>query len=190
MINLLPSNGSAVLYENFLRQVDSDRLFQTLMKNVQWEEKKILMYGKQIPIPRLTAWYGDGDYSYSGIENTRLDWTPPLLWVKQKIEEKTGCEYSNVLLNLYRNGNDSIAWHADDEPELGENPTIASLSLGCERGFRIRRKNGKGEVIKVKLKHGSLLVMSGEMQKHWIHELPKDSTTEPRINLTFRKIWK
>ena len=152
------------------------------------------MYGQRIAVPRLTAWFGDprATYSYSGITMTPEAWTPLLLELKSLVEPKAlGTPFNSVLLNLYRDGNDSVSWHSDDEPELGTNPVIASVSLGQARTFRLKHKRDDSiPPVEIELTHGSLLVMSGALQHFWKHQLPKRKSKSlgPRINLTFRRI--
>jgi alkylated DNA repair dioxygenase AlkB len=152
------------------------------------------MYGKRIAVPRLTAWFGDAEtnYTYSGLTMVPEPWTPELLELKSRLEPRArGTTFNSVLLNLYRDGNDSVAWHSDDEPELGRNPVIASLSLGQARSFRLKHDHDDSiPPVQIELTHGSLLVMSGALQHHWKHQLPKRRSVNlgPRINLTFRQI--
>lgn len=148
------------------------------------------MYGKKVDFPRLTAWYGDSDraYSFSGITLNPNPWTDDLLLIKNKIESLAGTTFNSVLLNLYRNGQDSISWHTDAEEELGRNPIIGSVSLGTPRIFQLRHIVSK-EKIEIELTHGSLLIMRGEMQHFWQHQIPKTAhKIKERINLTFRTI--
>ena len=155
-----------------------------------WEQRAIRIFGQEIPQPRLTAWYGDAAarYTYSGLAWEPRLWTPALLALRQRIETATGAHFNSVLLNHYRHGRDSMGWHADDEPELGPAPTIASLSLGATRRFRLRPRAGLGHPpFGLDLPSGSLLLMRGPTQQHWQHALPK--TARPvaaRLNLTFR----
>ena len=140
--------------------------------------------------PRLTAWYADAGltYSYSGVTHRAAPWTPELLAVKERAEAAAGANWNSLLLNLYRDGQDSIGFHADDEPELGTNPVIGSISLGAERRFVLKHP-ASGEKVEFALPHGSLLVMGGASQHHWRHGLPKTSKqVGPRINLTFRRV--
>lgn len=189
--NVLPKDGESFFYPGFFSREESDALLSTLLKEIKWKQEKIRMYGRFVDIPRLTAWYGDVDksYTYSGIPLRPKKWTDTLLKVKAAVEEKAGTTFSSVLLNLYRNGDDGVAWHSDDERELGENPTIASVSLGTTRTFRLRHLEDKSMVRSVELTHGSLLIMSGETQHKWEHEVPKrKGIFKPRVNLTFRTI--
>lgn len=190
-LNILPKDGEAFLYPAFLSRGIGDELLGKLIKGVKWKQEKIHMYGKMVNIPRLTAWYGDFDkeYTYSGVKLKPIGWTDELLTIKRAVEEKAATSFSSVLLNLYRNGNDSVAWHSDDEKELGINPTIASVSLGSSRTFRLRHLEDKSLIRVVELTHGSLLIMQGETQHNWEHEIPKrKGGVRPRINLTFRAI--
>jgi alkylated DNA repair dioxygenase AlkB len=148
------------------------------------------MYGKKVDFPRLTAWYGDNDkpYTFSGITLAPKIWTKELLEIKQKIETESKVNFNSVLLNLYRSGNDSISWHTDAEKELGINPVIASVNFGATRKFQLRHIKTK-EKIEIELTHGSLLIMQGELQHFWQHQVPKTSkVVSERINLTFRVI--
>jgi alkylated DNA repair dioxygenase AlkB len=148
------------------------------------------MYGKQVLFPRLTSWYGDKDkpYSFSGITLNPHAWSEELLIIKSKIEPISETVFNSVLLNLYRDGNDSISWHTDAEKELGRNPIIASVNFGAERKFQIKH-NETGEIHDIILKHGSLLIMKGELQHFWKHQIPKQKNiNKPRVNLTFRVI--
>jgi alkylated DNA repair dioxygenase AlkB len=148
------------------------------------------MYGKQVAFPRLTSWYGDNDkpYSFSGITLQPKEWTRELLEVKARIESLAHVQFNSVLLNRYRNQNDSISWHTDAEKELGQNPVIASVNFGATRKFQLRHINTK-EKLEIELTHGSLLIMQGELQHFWQHQVPKVSKdVNERINLTFRVI--
>ncbi|MBL7777558.1 MAG: alpha-ketoglutarate-dependent dioxygenase AlkB [Chitinophagales bacterium] len=169
----------------------SDKLFLQLKESIEWRSEEIKIFGRWVMQPRLTAWYGNAGktYRYSGIEMKPLPWTPYLLEIKNKVEKQCDVSFNSVLLNYYRTGADSMGWHSDDEPELGKNPVIASVSFGAERLFCLRHKKEKSLQVKLKLTAGSLLIMTGETQHHWQHAIPK--TTKPigeRINLTFRKI--
>ena len=154
------------------------------------------MFGKTVPSPRLSAWYGDPDahYCYSGLYNEPLAWISPLSRLKETVADYTGESFNSVLANLYRNGSDGMGWHSDDEAELGPRPVIASLSLGATRRFQLQpRRGGKGNrrarSYRIELEHGSLLMMTDDLQKHWRHSVPKTRLpVGPRINLTFRRI--
>jgi alkylated DNA repair dioxygenase AlkB len=177
--------------QRFFSQEESTVLMQTLIANIAWKQETIQMYGKLLNTPRLTAWYGDNHktYTFSGKRFEPLPWTPDLLLIKQRVEEAAGATFNSVLLNYYRNGNDSVAWHADDEPELGVNPVIASVSFGQARRFEVRHKKDRQQKYTVKLENGSLLLMKGDLQHNWEHQVPKSAKAiKERINLTFRVI--
>ncbi|MGD2181846.1 alpha-ketoglutarate-dependent dioxygenase AlkB family protein [Lusitaniella coriacea] len=188
---ILSTDGEVILYENFFTAKESDRLFNNLHSHIQWQQDTIQMFGKSIPLPRLTAWYGDEgkSYNYSGIKQYPKPWIPELSLIKNRIEQVVKVKFNSVLLNLYRNGKDGMDWHSDDEPELGKNPIIGSVSLGGTRRFLLKHKKMKVQKVETELSHGSLLLMCGETQHHWQHRVPKTAkTVEPRINLTFRII--
>jgi alkylated DNA repair dioxygenase AlkB len=188
---ILSLDGEAVFYEKVFNLQESDELFDKLHRETEWQQQNIQFFGKSIPLPRLTAWYGDPGrtYVYSGIEQNPTPWTPTLLHIKTKIEAIAGMQFNSVLLNLYRNGKDSVAWHSDDEPELGQNPIIGSVSFGATRRFSFRHRKTKEHKIEIDLTHGSFLLMRGETQHFWQHQVPKTTKyVAPRINLTFRII--
>lgn len=165
--------------------------FAKLREQVVWRQDNLSIGGRSIPIPRLQAWYGDAEarYCYSGLMMQPLPWTPLLGAIKKRVEELSAESFNAVLLNLYRGGRDSVGWHADNEPELGANPVIASLSLGATRMFRLQHRKNKQLNYKVELDHASLLVMRGVTQHCWRHQLPKTTRqVGERINLTFRLI--
>lgn len=169
---------------------EADALFEQLIQQVQWQQEKIKLYGQVHDVPRLTAWYGDPakSYTYSGITAYALEWIEPLLEIKCRIERVSDFTFNSVLINRYRNGSDSVSWHADDEPELGENPVIGSVSFGETRQFQMKHKS-LDEKRKISLEHGSFLLMKGCTQHHWLHQIPKSKRAlDERINLTFRKI--
>jgi alkylated DNA repair dioxygenase AlkB len=176
----------------FFSLAGSDRLLQGLVEETPWRQDKIRLFGKEYDQPRLTAWYGDPgkSYAYSGLHLEPLPWTALLREIKERVEEEARVTFNSVLLNLYRHGQDSMGWHSDDEPELGRNPVIASVSFGGTRRFDLRHRFRK-EVPKVSLEltHGSLLLMSGPTQHFWKHQVAKTARpVEPRLNLTFRVI--
>ncbi len=188
--NLAPRDGELYLLNNFYSLPESDRLFKHLQTGLAWQEEAIFIYGKWLKVPRLMCWYGDAEvvYRYSGVNHQPLPWTMALQAAREKVEQRCECAFNSVLANLYRNGQDSMGCHADDEKELGPNPVIASLSLGDERLFKLHHKTSK-EKLDIVLGHGDLLIMAGEMQHHWLHSVPKTKKTKsPRINLTFRMI--
>jgi alkylated DNA repair dioxygenase AlkB len=167
-------------------------LLSHLIERVPWREEQVVLWGKRYAQPRLTAWFGDEgcSYTYSGIRLEPLPWTDVLLELKQEVETIADAPFNSVLLNYYRNERDSMGLHSDDEPELGRNPVIASLSLGAERTFVMKHKRLKDVPrVRLPLASGSLLLMKGETQHNWRHGLDKE--THPcgaRINLTFRRI--
>jgi len=160
-------------------------LFAVLTTSIPWEQKTILMYGRELAVPRLTCWFGDAAYTYSGTTNVAHAWLPQLETLRARLEAETGSRFNSCLANVYRDGADSVSWHSDDEPELGVNPTIASISLGDTRDFRLRHQ-ASGEVSTIALGHGDLLVMRGESQTDYRHSVPKRAHAGTRINLTFR----
>ena len=172
------------------RDFEKEKLESIQFKNILWQHDKIKMYGKEIYVPRYSAWYGDANksYTYSGITFQAKKWNKGLLYIKQKIEERLNLKFNSVLLNWYRDGDDHMGWHTDDEKELGKNPIIASVNFGEERDFLIK-SNKTDEKISIPLKHGTLLIMSGELQHHWKHSIPKRKKRKnARFNLTFRTI--
>ncbi len=178
-------------YPKFLDLVEADRYFELLKKNTPWQQDDIKVFGKVYPQPRLTALYGNNGrpYTYSNITMQPHEFDEVLSTLKGLITEETGIDFTTCLLNLYRDGKDSNGWHSDDEKELGQNPVIASISLGAERFFHMRHKSDKTLKHKLLLEHGSLLLMKGETQHFWQHQIAK--TTKKigeRINLTFRII--
>jgi alkylated DNA repair dioxygenase AlkB len=170
---------------------ECERFFNTLERETSWRQESANFYcGHKVPLPRLTTWYGDANakYLYSGILNDPLPWTHALTRIKERIEDITITTFNSVLLNYYRDGRDSVCWHSDDEPELGANPVIASVSFGVTRQFQFRHKFGKG-ITAIPLVAGSVLIMRGTTQRYWLHQLPKaPKIALPRINLTFRLI--
>lgn len=197
-LNLFNSNEGLLFPENLLEYFpafvdlgESGIVTRKLIEEVPWQQKMIKMYGKEIITPRLTAWYGDTNktYSFSGSRFDPISWTDELLDLKIRIESATGLSFNSVLLNYYRDGNDSVAWHSDDERELGMNPYIASLSLGQGRIFEFRHKTEHHRKYSIQLENGSLLLMKGDLQHHWEHRIPKSKASlGERINLTFRSI--
>jgi alkylated DNA repair dioxygenase AlkB len=178
-------------YPNFFSEEQADVLFEKLLTETSWQQDNITVYGKTYPQPRLTALFGNEGmpYSYSNITMHPQPWNEILLQMKLKITEVTQSDFTTVLLNRYRNGQDSNGWHADNEKELGTNPTIASISLGAPRAFHLQHNSIKEAKLKLTLEHGSLLLMKGTTQHCWKHQIPKTAKTiDQRINLTFRAI--
>jgi alkylated DNA repair dioxygenase AlkB len=191
MERIVDKDGYAILIQHFLPAEVADSHCRRLLHEVQWREEHYTIYGKRVTAPRLVAWYGDpqATYNYSGISHIPLPWSPLLTDLKSQIEQVSNHTFNSVLCNLYRTGQDSMGWHADKEPELGNNPYIASLSLGEARVFKLRHNKTK-QIIEMVLESGSLLLMGGELQHHWRHSVPKTTkVNQPRINLTFRKIF-
>ncbi|MFA6083178.1 alpha-ketoglutarate-dependent dioxygenase AlkB [Mucilaginibacter sp.] len=175
----------------FFTKEESADLIPILRDTINWNQETIQMYGKLLNTPRLTAWYGDNSktYAFSGKKYDPYPWTKELLFIKARVDAACGIIFNSVLLNLYRNGNDSVAWHADDEPELGVNPLIASVSFGQPRRFDVRHKQNHKLKHSVELENGSLLIMKGDLQHNWEHQIPKSAkAAKERINLTFRVI--
>lgn len=177
--------------ENFLGSEEANRLKDQLLQTAPWEQRTQKMYDKMVLTPRLTAWYGDDVKSYKS-ENDNRDtnpWTPELFSLKERIEKEFGCRFNGVLLNLYRDGNDSVAWHRDKESRYGKRPVIASVSLGQIRNFDFRKKIHHQSKYSLPLSHGSLLIMKGDLQEHWEHRIAKSTLPmKERINLTFRLV--
>jgi alkylated DNA repair dioxygenase AlkB len=190
-VSLPLPDADIIFYPSLLDESDCNRLFTELTQTIQWRQDWITIYGRSRPQPRLTAWYGDPgkSYSYSGITMHPMPWISTLLSLKANLEGLSGVVFNSVLLNLYRDGNDSMGWHSDDEPELGLNPVIGSLSLGGTRRFMLRHRFEKGLKHQLELTSGSLLLMQGTTQQYWQHQVPKTKRPVlPRINLTFRVI--
>jgi len=178
-------------FKHFFSASEAQQLYTQLQEQTQWQQDPITVFGKTYPQPRLTALYAHTTtpYRYSGITMHPQSITPLLIAIQNKINTVTPEPFTTVLLNLYRDGKDSNGWHADNEKELGENPQIASVSFGAERYFHCKHRTLKDMRFKLLLHSGSLLLMEGKMQHHWLHHLPKTSRTiPPRINLTFRKL--
>jgi alkylated DNA repair dioxygenase AlkB len=175
----------------WLDAATADHWLAALEAQTPWQQPQVVVYGRQHPVPRLLAWYSDADvrYGYAGISHQPLAWTPLLAQIRARVEAAAGRAFNSVLLNYYRDGQDSMGWHSDDEPELGRNPLLASLSLGGERRFDLRRCGTNRIEYSLPLSHGSLLVMGGATQHHWQHQVAKTrSPCAPRLNLTFRWI--
>lgn len=185
-------NGQFLYYHHAIPAERADELMELFHDTLEWEQKHVTIQGKTWPMPRLTAWHGTKPYMYSGVVNPAKPWTPELLELKELAEKLCGggTTFNGVLLNLYRHHRDSLAWHSDDETEIGPNATIASMSLGGTREFHVRTKGcapagAKG--FELELKTGSLLIMRGRSQDHYEHHVPKvNYSVWPRINLTFR----
>ncbi|MEH6571355.1 MAG: alpha-ketoglutarate-dependent dioxygenase AlkB [Halioglobus sp.] len=186
----LARGSSAVLHRKAFTSEESSQLFRKLCEDVDWEHREVTVYGKKHLQPRLVAWFGNPGtaYTYAGLTLQPTPWIDPILEIKAVCEMIAGTTFNSVLLNQYRDGDDTVGWHSDDEPELGPNPTIASVSLGAARRFDIRHKATK-EMVKVLLPSGSVLMMTGRTQSEWSHQVPRTrKVNEPRINLTFRRV--
>jgi alkylated DNA repair dioxygenase AlkB len=184
-------SGSVRLVQAYLRPQEADRLFAELRDLHGWRQDHIRVYGKVHPLPRLHRWFAESNepYRWSGIRMQPEPFPECLLQVRQQIDAECGIHFNTALGNFYRDGRDGVSWHADDEPELGPNPVIASLSLGATRRFLLRKKLDHSECVSFDLSHGSLLWMSGDTQQIWEHSVPKSARdTGLRINLTFRAI--
>jgi alkylated DNA repair dioxygenase AlkB len=209
-------DAELLFIENFYTPSVSDAFLAQLSAELAWKQGEIVIFGKKIAEPRLTAWYGDAgkNYTYSGKLQEPLTWDNDLILIKNDVEKiiknelfnsinkeinsvnkelinpiNSDFTFNSVLCNYYRNGQDSMGFHADNEKELGLNPVIASVNFGESRRFVFRRRDDKTIKHELVLTHGSLLVMSGAMQHHWVHAVPKEpKKTKPRINLTFRHI--
>lgn len=185
-------DAEVLFYPNPFKLADCEQMFATLAAEIAWRQDSATIFGRHHLLPRLTAWYGDPGktYRYSGISMEPLPWTPTLRQIKAAIETIAQVEFNSVLLNFYRHGQDSMGWHSDDEPELGPNPVIGSVSFGGCRRFLLRHKTDQSiSKVEVHLTNGSLLLMQGPTQHFWQHHVPKTKRhVDPRINLTFRVI--
>jgi len=177
--------------EHFLNVCEADAMLAHLIEQTHWIQPIIRLWGREVPSPRLAAWHGDRDavYTYSGLKNEPRAWTPSLRNLRDRLKLATGVAFNSVLLNLYRDGSDSMGWHQDNEVELGPQPVIASVSVGDARRFvmkHVRKPNRRWEV---RLTHRSALIMAGDSQSEWKHAVPKTSRdVGQRVNLTFRRI--
>jgi alkylated DNA repair dioxygenase AlkB len=181
-------DGALALLAQLPLPLSNAEVFARLLNETPWRADSVVVYGKRHLQPRLTAWYGDASYTYSGLRLEPLPWTALLLEMRAAVEAACGHRFNSVLLNRYRNERDSMGMHSDDEPELGSEPVIASLSYGATRTFILRHKRDK-RTVRLPLGDGSLLLMSGQLQRNWLHGINK--TTRPlgeRLNLTFRYV--
>lgn len=189
--NILSQDGETQFFPNAFSKSDADRLFHTLAEKINWRHEPIKMFGRELMQPRLTAYYAHAgkDYTYSGITMKGNAWISELLEIKEHVEKLCLVKFNAALLNYYRDGKDSMAWHSDNEKELGRNPIIASVSFGSSRNFQFRHLYHKQLKAAVLLTHGSLLLMQGPTQHFWQHQIPKTNLLiGPRINITFRVI--
>jgi len=182
-------SGDLLLFESVLSPEKSTAIFNQLITDIDWQTETLFLFGRNIQVPRLTAWYGDAAYTYSGLRHKPKKWLPILNELRSLVQNHTGKNFNSVLLNQYRRGSDSMSWHSDNEQELGQNPVIASLSFGGTRRFRLRNTAYKKQTLSIDLRDASLLVMAGPLQHNWQHTLSKTKkSVAPRINLTFRNI--
>lgn len=176
------------LWPGFLPPAEQEEAFSALLAEVPFTRPMVRLFGRWRPSPRLACWMGEASYRYSGVRYEPVPWTPTVLRLRHRIEAALSASFNGVLINLYRDGQDSMGWHADDEPELGPEPLIASLSLGAARPFALRPRP-RGPILRLLLPPGSLLVMSGRSQRDFLHALPaRGGLRAPRLNLTFRRI--
>lgn len=183
-------DGEGVLYRRAFTPAERAHLFAVLREETAWQQQVITVYGRAIASPRLSAWHGDPEavYSYSGLRLEPAPWTPTLRIVRERVETLAAARFNSALLNLYRDGQDGMGWHSDDEPELGRNPVIASVSFGAARRFLMQHKKRRLRV-ELRLEDGDVLVLGGATQHCWRHHVPKTrQPTGSRINLTFRSI--
>lgn len=188
--NILPYDGEVIYYGHVVSEDKAKQYNNALLQEIPWQHDEALIYGKRIITKRKVAWYGDDsyNYTYSKTTKTALPWTKTLLELKELVENNCGTKFNSCLLNLYHDGDEGMAWHSDDEKALGKNTVIGSLSFGAVRKFSFKHKQ-TGEKRELILDNGSLLVMKGTTQTHWLHRLPKSTKIKhPRINLTFRTI--
>jgi alkylated DNA repair dioxygenase AlkB len=185
------NHGTLTLYHHVFSKAEAQQLLADLIAHLNWQQPSIRMHGKEVLIPRKQVWMGDSNtsYRYSGQLFVPEVWDDRILMCKRQVEDLSGYRYNSVLCNLYRDGQDSVSWHADDEPELDPNTPIASLSLGATRRFDLKPKSGQQQKVQLALEDASLLIMSPEVQSFWLHQIAKTKKVlAPRINLTFRRI--
>ncbi|MFZ1527174.1 MAG: alpha-ketoglutarate-dependent dioxygenase AlkB [Ferruginibacter sp.] len=188
--NILPFDGEVYYHGPIFSATEANLYLEKLLQNIAWKNDEAFLLGKHIITKRKAAWYGDAafEYTYSNITKKALGWTEELLLLKKKLEEKTAETFNSCLLNLYHSGAEGMAWHSDGEKDLKPNGAIGSLSFGAERKFSFKHKK-TGQKVSIQLEHGSLLVMTGTTQTHWLHRLPPSTKiNNARINLTFRTI--
>lgn len=184
-------DGELILAAAAFDRDEADQLFAQLRQQVAWQQDHFRIADRQVPVPRLQAWYGDEGafYAYSGLAFTPLPWFSALQRIRDKTQAIAQHSFNSVLVNLYRNEHDSVGWHADDERELGPTPVIASVSLGASRRFLLQHKRKKQLKFAIELHHGDILIMQGALQQHWLHQIPKEKfAVGERINLTYRTV--
>lgn len=189
---IILDDAHLLLFSRAFSAHEADQFLAYCLSTLTWRQDFIHIAGKHIPLPRLQNWYGDpgARYGYSGLALEPLPWTPELSAAKERVQSLTGQTFNSLLANHYRNGADSVGWHSDDEKELGDKPVIASASLGATRIFELKHvSDRKRKTLRIPLTHGSVLLMAGNTQQYWRHQLPKDhGVTAPRVNLTFRTV--
>lgn len=184
-------NGELIVATATWSQAEADSLYTQLLSEIPWQQDYFCIAQRRVPVPRLQAWLGDAGahYAYSGLSFTPSPWTDTLLAIREQVESIAAHRFNSVLANLYRNENDSVGWHADNEKELGPAPVIASVSFGACRRFQLQHKHRKTLRFELELQHGDILIMAGALQQHWLHQVPKEKIPTPaRINLTYRAI--
>ena len=196
----LPGGNAMVLFRSWLPTLEADDRFSTLLNEAPWQQPLIKIAGKEHPIPRRQVWYGEkgAAFTYSGRRFEPVEFTQSVFEIKRAVEQACSASFNSVLMNHYRHESDSVGWHADDEPEFGPEPSIASLSLGATRRFQFKPKphyyaqagwEKRKRSLVFELRHGDLLLMNGGVQSNWLHAVPKEKhRCEPRLNLTFRKV--
>jgi alkylated DNA repair dioxygenase AlkB len=188
--NLLPHDGIVHYHGKIFNDEEGLLFYNNLMNQIKWEHDKAIIFGKEIITKRKVAWYGEKpfSYTYSKVTKYAKPWTVALKKIKEEVEKQSGETYNSCLLNLYHSGEEGMAWHSDGEKDLKKDGAIASVSFGAERKFAFKHKDSK-EKVEVWLENGSLLVMKGTTQSHWVHRLPPTKKIHsPRVNLTFRSI--
>ena len=186
--NLLPKDGIAIYHGVIFGEKEATQISKELLDTIPWKQDEVVMFGKKIMTKRKVAWYADAgiNYTYAGVKKSGLQWTEPLLKIKQKVEAITGANYNACLLNLYHEGEEGMGWHRDNEKEIVAESSIASVSLGAARKFAFKHAT-TNERVDIELENGSLLDMKGAIQQYWYHALPKTMRIKQlRINLTFR----
>ena len=189
-ITVIDYDGLVEYHGLLIPAEQADHYFQALLEKIEWKSDQANIFGQQILTKRKVAWYGDKPFSYTYSNSTKLalPWIEELVTLKKMVEEKTAARFNSCLLNLYHSGNEGMAWHSDGEKDLLKNGAIGSLSFGAQRKFSFKHKCSQ-KTVSLSLQHGSLLVMKGETQSHWLHRLPPSKkVVTPRVNLTFRTI--
>jgi alkylated DNA repair dioxygenase AlkB len=184
---IIDRDGHVYLIRDFWSEAQSNSYFDEFASSCPWRQDELTVFGRKYLTPRLTSWHGDVPYTYSGLTMAPEPWSHSMIEIKGRIEKEAEARFNSVLFNMYRDGNDSMGWHQDDEDVLGTNPLIASVNFGQTRRFRLRHKTKTQEAVTIDLPNCSLLIMAGSTQHHWQHAVPKTKkTVGPRINLTFR----